>query len=74
MMMTGWEVRFRRSDGAPERPCRVGSHPDALTHARVLLDRDRAGVAEVRREGAEGGTAYRLADGGMVPLREQAMG
>ena len=72
--MTGWEVRFRRSDGAPQLPCRVGSHPDALTHARVLLDRDRAGVAEVRREGAESGTAYRITDRGMVPLRGFAMG
>jgi hypothetical protein len=70
----GWEVRFRRGDGASPPPCCVGSHPDALTHARILLGNDRAGVVEVREEGSERGTTYRLTDQGMIPLEGKAVG
>ena len=67
----GWAVRFRPSSKLrPLSSVILGSYPDALTHARVLLDRDRGGVAEVWEEGSEAVVVYRLTEQGMVALGE----
>ncbi len=69
----GWEVRFWPSSGrGSPSPSVVGSRADALTHARVLLDRDRGGAVEVREEGSETIVVYRMANGEMVALGEAA--
>ena len=66
----GWEVRFRPSSKlGPSSPSILSSHLDALTHARVLLDRDRGGVAEVWN-GSKRIVIYRLTERGMVALGE----
>jgi len=67
----GWKVRFRPGSkkGSPASAI-LSTYPDALTHARVLLDRDRGGVAEVWEEGSETIVVYRLTERGMVALGE----
>ena len=65
----GWDVRLRRHAGPPgPPPCSIASHPDALTHARVLLDRHPGGAVEVREDGSDTVVVYRLSGGEMVSL------
>ena len=65
----GWEVRFRPSgERGSLSSSIVSSYPDALTHARILLDRDRGGAVEVREEGSNRRVVYRLTNRGMVAL------
>ena len=69
-----WEVRFvadRRAFGAAPRgdgPCLFGAEADALTHARILLDRAPEGRAEVFHRNAGRRAIYRLRAGRMVAL------
>ena len=70
-----WEVRFfadRRAFGsAPHRgPCLFEAEADALTHARILLDRAPEGCAEVFHRDAGRRAVYRLRGGRMVALAE----
>ena len=68
----GWEVRFRPSSGRGSPSSSViGSHADALTHARMLLDKDCGGAAAVREEGSAT-VVYRLIRREMVALGEVA--
>ena len=69
----GWEVRFRpgRGRGSPSSSV-VGSRADALTHARMLLDKDCGGAAAVREEGSTTVVVYRLIEREMVALGEVA--
>ncbi len=68
-----WEVRFfadRRAFGnAPHGgPCVFEAEADALTHARILLDRAPEGCAEVFHRDARRRAVYRLRAGRMVAL------
>ena len=68
-----WEVRFfadRRafSDGPRGAPCPFQAEPDALTHARILLDRAPEGCVEVFDRDARRRAVYRLRGGRMVAL------
>jgi hypothetical protein len=67
----GWKVHFRPSiDRCSHSSAIVSSHPDALTHARMLLDKDRSGVVEVGEEGSKTVVIYRLIEREMVALGE----
>ena len=68
-----WEVRFfadRRAFGGAPRGgrCLFEAEADALTHARILLDRAPEGCAEVSHREARRRAVYRLRDGRMVAL------
>jgi hypothetical protein len=69
-----WEVRFfadRRAFGAAPRgggACLFEAEADALTHARILLDRAPEGCAEVFHRDARRRAVYRLRAGRMVAL------
>ena len=68
-----WEVRFfadRPAFGnAPHGgPCVFEAEADALTHARILLDRAPEGCAEVFQRDAGRRAVYRLRAGRMVAL------
>ncbi len=71
-----WEVRFfadrRAFSGAPRGggACLFEAEADALTHARVLLDRAPEGCAEVFHRDAGRRAVYRLRDGRMVALAQ----
>ncbi len=68
-----WEVRFfadRRAFGnAPHGGrCVFQAEADALTHARILLDRAPEGCAEVFHRDAGRRAVYRLRGGQMIAL------
>ena len=68
-----WEVRFfpeGRAIGAARRgaPCPFGAEADALTHARILLDRAPEACVEVFQREAGRRAVYRLRGGRMVAL------
>ncbi len=68
-----WEVRFfadRRafSEGPRGAPCPFQTEADALTHARILLDRAPEGCAEVFDREARRRAIYRLRGSRMVAL------
>ena len=69
-----WEVRFfadRRAFGGAPRGggrCLFDAEADALTHARILLDRAPKGCAEVFHRDAGRRAVYRLRAGRMVAL------
>ncbi len=69
-----WEVRFfvdgRASGAAPrDRPSLFRTEADALTHARVLLDRAPEGCAEVFHREARRRAVYRSARAAWSPWR-----
>ena len=68
-----WEVRFfadRRAfgNGPHGGRCLFDPEADALTHARILLDRAPEGCAEVFHREAGRRAVYRLRAGRMVAL------
>ena len=68
-----WEVRFfadRRAfrEGPRGAPCPFRAEPDALTHARILLDRAPEGCAEVFHREARRRAVYRLRGDRMIAL------
>ena len=68
-----WEVRFfteGRAVGEARRgaPCPFQAEADALTHARILLERRPEGCAEVLDRGAGRRAVYHLRGGRMVAL------
>ena len=68
-----WEVRFfteGRAVGKAKRgaPCPFQAEADALTHARILLDRAPEGCAEVFHRDAGRRAVYRLRAGRMLAL------
>ncbi len=69
-----WEVRFfadrRAFSGAPRGggACLFEAEADALTHARILLDRAPEGCAEVFDREARRRAIYRLRGSRMVAL------
>jgi hypothetical protein len=70
-----WEVRFfadRRAFGGAPRggPCLFEAEADALTHARILLDRAPEGCVEVFHRDARRRAVYRLRGDRMVALAD----
>ena len=71
-----WEVRFfadRRAFGAAPRgggSCLSEAEADALSHARILLDRAPEGCVEVSHRDAGRRAVFRLRGGCMVALAE----
>jgi hypothetical protein len=70
-----WEVRFfdggrASGEAQPCAPCRFRAEADALTHARILLDRTPEGCAEVFHREAGRRAVYRLRGGRMVALAD----
>jgi hypothetical protein len=70
-----WEVRVFAEghavgEAAHGTPCRFQAEADALTHARILLDRAPEARVEVLDRDARRRAVYRLRGGRMIALSE----